>query len=119
MEMSPKDVAKKRWNYKIWLIFTKTSRNTRLCNIYLTLKSVLPLLYYFFEYGADGGGNLTPSERILFQSWPIGLKFATMIYLTHARTVVTFDFPFSSRFIGKRDMPATANEEEKMYLQCE
>jgi hypothetical protein len=65
------------------------------------------------------GGNRTPSGRILFKPQQICLKFATMIYLTHARTVMMSDFLFSSPFMGKRDMPATANEEEKMYLQCE
>ena len=65
------------------------------------------------------GGNRTPSGRILFKPQQICLKFATIIYLTHARTVMMSDFLFSSPFMGKRDMPATANEEEKMYLQCE
>jgi hypothetical protein len=39
-----------------------------------------------------------------------------MIYLTHAQMAVMADPPFSSPFIGKRDMPGMANEEEKMYL---
>ncbi len=62
-----------------------------------------------------------PSGRtlILFEPQPICLKISTMRYLTHARMVVRPDFPFSPPFIGKRDMPATANEEEKMYLECE
>ena len=49
------------------------------------------------------GGNRTPSGRILFKPQPICLKFATIIYLTHAQMVMTSDFLFSSPFIGKRD----------------
>jgi hypothetical protein len=41
-----------------------------------------------------------------------------MIYLTNARTEVKLDFPFLSSIIGKRDMPDTASEEEKVHLEC-
>src|ERR1700756_3112579 len=65
------------------------------------------------------GGIWAPSGRTSFKPRPICLKFPTMIYFTHARMEVTADLQISSPFIGKRDMPGTANEEEKMYLECE
>ena len=80
------------------------------------LKSVLRLLSYLFQYKVRMGGNLGTLGENLFKPRPICLKSSTIIYLTHAQTVVKPDFPLSSPFIGKRDMPATANEEEEMYL---
>jgi len=64
------------------------------------------------------GGNLAPSGRTSFKPLPICLKISIMMYLIHAQMVVLTDFPFSSPFIGKRDMPGTASEEEKLYLEC-
>ena len=56
--MSPKS--------KIQIIFTKTSRSVRLCNINWTLKSVSPLLSYLLEYKVRMGGNLsTLGENII------------------------------------------------------
>jgi hypothetical protein len=114
-QMSPKSVGK----YKIWVIFTKTARNTRLCNIYTTQKSVFRLLSDLSEYRRGWGGTEVPSGRASDKPRPIRRKCSIVTYLTHARMIVPPDFPFSSRFIGKRDMPGTASEEEKMYLQCE
>jgi hypothetical protein len=65
------------------------------------------------------GWNLGTLGENIFKPRPICLKCAITIYLTYTRTAVRPDFPFSSSFIGKRDMPDTANEEEKMYLECE
>jgi hypothetical protein len=58
-------------------------------------------------------------RRTLFKLRQMCLKLSTIIYLTNARTSVKPDPQFSSPFIGNRDMPGTANEEEKIYLECE
>ena len=68
--------------------------------------------------GLQIGGTGVPSGRTLFKPWPIGLKICTIIYLARAQMVVRSDLPFSSPFIGKRDMPGMASEEEKMHLEC-
>ena len=63
------------------------------------------------------GVNLGTLRRALYKPRPIRLKISTIIYLTHARTVVKSDFPFSLSFISKRDMPDIAREEENMCLE--
>jgi hypothetical protein len=63
-------------------------------------------------------GNLGTSGRALNKPRPICLKLPTIIYLTHARMLVWPDSSFLSAFIVKRDMPGTATEEEKVYLEC-
>jgi len=65
------------------------------------------------------GGTQATLGRTLYKPRPIFLKVPTIIYLTYARTAVRPDFPFLSSFMGKRDMPGTASEEEKMHLECE
>ena len=61
-------------------------------------------------------GNLGTSGRTSFKPWPICLKISTIIYFSHTRMVVRPNLLFSSRIIGKRDVPGTAGEEEKVYL---
>ena len=67
-------------------------------------------------WGVDWGMNLAVSERTLFRLQSICLKLCTITYITHARMFVCPDFPFLSSFVGKRDMPDMASEEENMYL---
>jgi hypothetical protein len=57
------------------------------------------------------GGNLAPSGRTSFKPPPICLKITIMIYLTHTQMVMQTDFPFSSPFIGKRNMLSTTSED--------
>jgi hypothetical protein len=64
------------------------------------------------------GGNLHTSGRTSFKPQPISLKISIVVYLTHIKTLVRPDLPFSSPFIGKRDMSGMASEEENMYLEC-
>ena len=80
-----------------------------------------PFSFYYFSYlstGVQMGGAWAPSRRTSFEPWPICLKFSTIIYYTHTRTVVKPDSPFLSPLIGKRDMPGMASEGEKVYLKC-
>ena len=65
------------------------------------------------------GRTQAPFERILYKPRKICLKLPTIIYLSHAWTVATPDFPFSSPFIRKRDMPGMTSEEENVGIEWE
>ena len=82
--------------------------NAEVCFIY----AILVILVW----GVNWGLNLAVLERTLFKPWLICLKLCTITYVTHAPTFMWPDFPFSSSFVGKRDMSDNASEEENMYL---
>ncbi len=62
--------------------------------------------------------NLAASGRTLFKPRSICLKLSTITPFTHARMFIWPDFPFSSSFIGKRDMLDMVSEEENVYYNA-
>jgi len=75
-------------------------------------------ILFILVQGVDGVEVRYP-QGAHYKPRPIRLKHRTLIYLTHARTATKPDSPFLSSFIGKRDMPDMASEEENVDLECE
>jgi|ERR1700733_2686203 hypothetical protein len=96
--------------------FLQKPAETLVYAVYIERRNPFRICYIIYSSTACGWeGTLAPSRRTLFKPLQICLKLSTMTYLTHARTVVWPDFPFSSPFVGKRDMPHAAGEEENIY----
>jgi hypothetical protein len=87
--------------------------------IYIERRSPFIFCYFtYFSTGYEWGELGRTSGRTLFKPRPICLGIFTIIYLIHAQTVVKPDFLFSPPFIGKTDVPATANEGEDVLRIC-